>query len=99
MHPFTCRGEFCKRTERKDQGILVPAKDGMVCPCGKYAQNWVHGFMVAKQPSRGYWSLKIPLLGNAEFKLTIKWKDNFQNFTRPWLGVGIYPKKFKIREK
>lgn len=45
-HPFTCGGEHCKRDNREDRGVLVATNDGWVCPCGKYNQNWAHGFML-----------------------------------------------------
>ena len=48
FHPFTCGGpeiEECERRSGKGEGLLVATEKGMVCPCGKYTQNWVHGFM------------------------------------------------------
>lgn len=46
FHPFTCCShDGCKRGEREDEGILIATKDGWVCPCGKYKQNWAHDFM------------------------------------------------------
>jgi hypothetical protein len=46
VHPFTCGGEYCKRSEREDAGVLIPSTEGWVCPCGEYKQNWCHDFMV-----------------------------------------------------
>ncbi len=42
FHPFTCCSYGCKR---EDEGILIATKDGWVCPCGKYKQDWAHDFM------------------------------------------------------
>ena len=34
------------RDERcPDYGELVATTSGLVCPCGKYTQDWVHDFM------------------------------------------------------
>jgi hypothetical protein len=41
FHPYTCPGNY---PECKDQRELVATKDGWVCKCGKYTQNWCHGF-------------------------------------------------------
>lgn len=38
--PLTCMGAHCSRNEREDEGILVPTKDGLICPCGKVTQSW-----------------------------------------------------------
>lgn len=41
LHPFTCCGhEGCLREESVNEGILIPTNNGLVCPCGKYTQNW-----------------------------------------------------------
>jgi len=51
FHPFTCdrKAVECEtnvtpRDYSKD-GVLIATKDGWVCPCGKYTQNWAHKFM------------------------------------------------------
>jgi len=46
-HPYTCGGPlfadgFCERRSQNGEGILIPTKDGFICPCGKYTQDWVH---------------------------------------------------------
>lgn len=48
FHPYTCDREAkeCEvnqipRDFSKD-GILIATKDGWICPCGKYRQNWHH---------------------------------------------------------
>lgn len=56
-HPFTCCSPSditdCKRkndnpedTYEEREGILIATKEGWICPCGKYKQNWAHPFMV-----------------------------------------------------
>lgn len=94
-HPFTCRGQYCDRSQRKDEGILIPTTEGMVCPCGKYTQDWVHQFMVEKQPSKGFFTLRIPL-AIAAFEITVKWKHTFYNILKPWFGVSITPLNKKM---
>jgi hypothetical protein len=52
-HPFTCCGhEGCKRSEREDDGVLVPTELGWTCPCGKYKQYWCHDFMVDQKSTQ-----------------------------------------------
>ena len=51
VHPFTCCSDGeCKRSERLDQGTLIPTNDGWVCPCGNYKQNWAHAGMAGDLP-------------------------------------------------
>lgn len=90
-HPFTCRGDDinCNRSEREDGGILIPKEEGMVCPCGKYTQKWVHDFMCEKQPNKDYVKVTIPLYFT-NLVLTLKWKHTFYNFNLPYLGIGFY---------
>lgn len=51
FHPFTCCGgdidenPDCERQNQKGEGTLIATKDGWICPCGKYTQNWAHTFM------------------------------------------------------
>jgi len=46
-HPFTCCShDGCKRSEREDEGVLIPSNEGWICPCGEYKQNWCHDFMI-----------------------------------------------------
>ena len=59
MHPFTCCSpddiDECQRKRKTypdgrvagglNEGILIATTEGLVCPCGKYKQNWVHSFM------------------------------------------------------
>lgn len=45
-HPYTCcstdnDGNHCDR-EKHNWGILIATKNGLICPCGKYTQNWFH---------------------------------------------------------
>jgi len=41
FHPFTCCGfDGCVRSEQENDGALNPTKDGWVCPCGKYKQEY-----------------------------------------------------------
>lgn len=66
MHPFTCGGAECNRSEREDEGILIATTEGWVCPCGKYTQNWAHDFMVENQlPDRGILIVGGGLTGDA----------------------------------
>ena len=46
-HPFTCdeSGKDCQKKNGKGDGRLMPNKDGLFCPCGKYKQNWSYAFM------------------------------------------------------
>jgi hypothetical protein len=46
VHPFTCGGQHCDRSQRDDNGILIAKNEGWFCPCGDYYQNWAHGFML-----------------------------------------------------
>ncbi len=51
-HPFTCcsstsSGERCDRLAQPNEGALMAAVDGLICPCGKYTQFWVHSFMAS----------------------------------------------------
>ncbi len=49
FHPFTCCAyEGCKRGQDVNEGILIAAEEGWICPCGKYKQNWAHAFMAEK---------------------------------------------------
>lgn len=50
FHPYTCdrKAETCEvhqepRDYSKD-GVLIATTEGWICPCGKYKQNWAHGF-------------------------------------------------------
>lgn len=46
-HPFTCCGhDGCIRSEQLNDRILSIHKEGFICPCGKYEQDWCHDFMV-----------------------------------------------------
>ena len=45
-HPYTCcstdsDGNHCERS-KNNWGILIATRDGLVCPCGKYKQDWFH---------------------------------------------------------
>jgi hypothetical protein len=33
----------------ENEGVLIATKNGWVCPCGKYTQNWAHDFMTQNQ--------------------------------------------------
>lgn len=49
MHPFTCCShDGCKRDESVNHGVLIASKNGWICPCGKYKQDWAHSFMADK---------------------------------------------------
>lgn len=51
FHPFTCdrHAAECEVNQRprdySKDGVLIATNEGWVCPCGKYTQNWAHGFM------------------------------------------------------
>ena len=49
VHPFTCMSPVditeCERRAKKSEGVLIASEKGWVCPCGKYTQDWAHGFM------------------------------------------------------
>lgn len=41
IHPYTCCGfEGC--IKEKNEGKLIATKEGLICPCGKYTQDWIH---------------------------------------------------------
>ena len=48
FHPYTCdrHAEECEvNVEPRDyskDGVLIPTREGWVCPCGKYKQDWAH---------------------------------------------------------
>jgi hypothetical protein len=47
MHPYTCMSgnentPNCERANQTGEGLLEPTKDGWVCPCKGYVQNWAH---------------------------------------------------------
>ena len=48
FHPYTCdrKANECEVNEKprdySKDGILIATKEGWVCPCGKYKQNWAH---------------------------------------------------------
>lgn len=46
-HPYTCdeSGKECAKKTGKGDGRLIACKEGFVCSCGKYRQNWAHAFM------------------------------------------------------
>lgn len=47
FHPFTCCShDGCDRNSQPNNGELIPTKDGLICPCGKWKQDWCHDFMV-----------------------------------------------------
>jgi len=59
FHQFTCCSPEsipeCLRAVREvdgeiiegtSDGTLVAGRDGFVCPCGKYKQDWAYAFMV-----------------------------------------------------
>jgi hypothetical protein len=59
VHPYTCcspdkLAADCMRrndsgsTFKENQGILIATKDGMICPCGKYKQDWVYAGMLKR---------------------------------------------------
>lgn len=64
FHPFTCigqmkeqedeNGKFKERTRSicPDGGKLIATKDGWVCPCGEYKQDWAHAFMASAESKR-----------------------------------------------
>jgi hypothetical protein len=40
-HPLTCCGpDYCERKGLLTDRSLIPAAMGLVCPCGKYTQDW-----------------------------------------------------------
>ena len=58
FHPFTCCSpeeiKECLRAgkeidgqyiEGASDGILIASKEGWICPCGKYKQDWAFSFM------------------------------------------------------
>lgn len=43
FHGYTCCGyDGCVRSEQPNWGKLIATKEGWICPCGKYKQNWYH---------------------------------------------------------
>lgn len=51
FHPFTCPGKDsgCERRE------LTATKDGWVCHCGEYKQDWAHDFMLEVELPKFPW--------------------------------------------
>jgi len=47
FHPFTCPGD---NTHCQNQRDLIATREGWVCACGEYRQNWAHDFMLAPLP-------------------------------------------------
>ena len=50
VHPYTCNKSVSEcevnqepRDYSKD-GILIATREGWICPCGKYKQDWAHEF-------------------------------------------------------
>jgi hypothetical protein len=41
-HAFACGEKNC----REQDNLLVATTEGMVCSCGAWKQNWVHGCML-----------------------------------------------------
>lgn len=39
VHPYTCPGHKIECRERRE---LIATKDGWICKCGEYKQNWAH---------------------------------------------------------
>lgn len=46
VHPFTCPGD---RLDCEQHRELVATKDGWVCHCGQYRQDWAHAFMAGER--------------------------------------------------
>ena len=48
FHPYTCDRSVdeCEVNQKprdySKDGVLIPTKEGWVCPCGKYTQKWAH---------------------------------------------------------
>lgn len=43
IHPYTCNRESPKCEKKADpnkDGVLKATKDGWICPCGEYKQDW-----------------------------------------------------------
>lgn len=42
IHPYTCdgSGEKCEKNTKGKEGKLTATKDGFICPCGNYKQEW-----------------------------------------------------------
>lgn len=69
-HPFTCGGANCVRSERADDGILIPRREGWVCPCGKYTQNWAHAFMADEKVVKAQQLNKVRMRASLSSKIT-----------------------------
>lgn len=46
FHGYTCcstdnEGNICDR-QKHNWGMLIATTEGLVCPCGKYTQDWFH---------------------------------------------------------
>lgn len=51
FHPFTCLHNLhneCGRSNKDEEGVLIASKEGWICPCGKWRQDWAHDFMAQK---------------------------------------------------
>lgn len=42
FHPYTCDRKGVNCTVNDDDGVLIATKEGWICPCGSYKQNWHH---------------------------------------------------------
>lgn len=45
MHPYTCDRESPNCEKKKDwnkDGVLIPTKEGWICPCGDFKQDWYY---------------------------------------------------------
>lgn len=43
MHPYTCDRKSLKCQTRQflaKDGVLIATKEGWICPCGEYKQDW-----------------------------------------------------------
>ena len=45
-HPFTCPDDGCNKRKRLDNGKLLVSKEGLICPCGKYKQDYANEWFV-----------------------------------------------------
>lgn len=94
-HPFTCSGHNeCNRSEQPNEGVLIPTKDGWVCPCGAYKQSWCHDFMVSEELNpKTKKALKLlestmAMLDLSRIKGFQRWSSLIKpTMTEPWMDI------------
>lgn len=53
VHPFTCGQRDDHPKIDGEKGLLIPTRNGWICPCCDYTQDWAHEFMFQPAALRG----------------------------------------------